>query len=309
MPSSSKNNDRRRNPLCRPAARTGWKRSRLAPASGVLRLRCNCSLRRLRTTLQSPRFSVTLQSSFNGRRPVRRSGARRRLRNCSAAARASPGSTSRNCPPPLEPSRTRDRPSSASRARGSTSEISVSHWERPANSSSSAAGRAHQRIPGTARCPEFCPVTGSARTSGIGNSWKGLSLPQRIANGGGSGARSTCRPPCATRHRISACRVLRFARCFPRSRSRNECRKWARRSTLIIPTAACTWCAYLKGACFFLADLARAIRARRGHRLHGHLKLRPRQDQLRRGQAHQGPRSWPSKAPTCCWSRTSWIAA
>ena len=47
-----------------PAARTARIGFEPAGARGVERFRCNSSYRRLRTTLQSPRFSVTLQSNF-----------------------------------------------------------------------------------------------------------------------------------------------------------------------------------------------------------------------------------------------------
>src|SRR5581483_2824511 len=89
--------------------------------------------------LQSPRFSVTLQSSFKWSALSSAICLAAACRNSSAEERASPGNTSRNWPPPLEPRRMRASPSSANSARGSTSAKSVTHCERPDRRSSPLA--------------------------------------------------------------------------------------------------------------------------------------------------------------------------
>ena len=98
---------------------------------GVPRRRVICSFRRRRTSLQSPRFSVTLQISFTTpslRDAISLAAASRKV---SAAARDSSGSTNRNWPPPLEPRRIFAKPNSASRARGRISPSRLTQCERP----------------------------------------------------------------------------------------------------------------------------------------------------------------------------------
>ena len=125
-----------------PGCANGWNTA-CAPSSGnaargALRWRCNSSLSRLRITAQSPRLSVTPQISraCPALNPVICCAAA--ARKLSAASRTSPGSTTRNWPPPLEPSRMRASPNSANSARGSTSHTRVIHCDRPASKSSPA---------------------------------------------------------------------------------------------------------------------------------------------------------------------------
>ena len=106
-------------------------------------------------------------------------------RKSPAACRAWPGSTTRNCPPPLEPSRMRAKPSSASRARGSASHSRAIHCDRPA-SSSSPAERVDRPSAGPARgiplCPGFCLATGSVRACEPEKPWESLTLAQNLEN-------------------------------------------------------------------------------------------------------------------------------
>ena len=120
------------------------------PAAGAPRSRSICSLSRRRTSLQSPRFSVMLQSSFRDPSLSAAISAAAASRKDLAASRDSSGSTSRNCPPPLDPSRILARPNSASSARGNTSLNRLIQWERPVkiwSVSFSAGARRNSSIP------------------------------------------------------------------------------------------------------------------------------------------------------------------
>ncbi len=115
----------------------GWKKSAPPSAAGVERRLRISSFSRLRTNVQSPRFSVAAQSSVTIRLlslPMSAAAARKKR---SASGRDSSGITSRNWPPPLVPSSIRDNPSSASRARGSTSASRATHLDLPIKSRSS----------------------------------------------------------------------------------------------------------------------------------------------------------------------------
>ena len=100
-------------------------------ASGVPCFRWNSSFKRLRTTVQSPRFSVMAQNNskrfwLNSRIPARAA-----TRNASACARTSSGKTTRNCSPPLEPRSILESPSSAINARGRISLSRLTQRKRP----------------------------------------------------------------------------------------------------------------------------------------------------------------------------------
>src|ERR1700733_3496000 len=126
-------------------------------ANGVPCLRWNSSFKRLRTTLQSPRFSVIAQNNsrrfwLSSRMPFRAA-----TRNSSTCGRTSSGRTTRNCSPPLDPNSILESPSSAMSARGKTSLSRLTQRRRPVRRDSAGCpdGR-NSSTPNNLPCNRIC---------------------------------------------------------------------------------------------------------------------------------------------------------
>src|ERR1019366_6324513 len=144
-------------------ATNGWNAAAPISRKGALLLPCSSSLRRLRITAQSPRLSVMAQTSLTRLELSSEICAAAAARKLSAASRTPSGSTTRNWPPPPDPSRTRANPSSASSARGRTSQSRVIHCDLPARRSSPAE-RTHRPSAAPAKrnssVPRILPSSG-----------------------------------------------------------------------------------------------------------------------------------------------------
>src|SRR6185312_13000374 len=103
-------------------------------ARGAAVLAIISSSRRLRTIGHGPRFSVLDHTSWSLLPEICDSAPAACVRNSFAAPMESSVRTRRNCSPPLDPSSMRESFISARRARGRTSQIRLSHPQRPSNS-------------------------------------------------------------------------------------------------------------------------------------------------------------------------------